>query len=321
MEKDLVSVIIPVYKVEKELKRCVESVLNQTYKNLEIFLVDDGSPDDCPQICDEYSKIDHRIRVIHKENGGLSDARNAGLDIAKGEYIAFVDSDDWVESDYIENLYTNAVKEEADISIIGFTMVWDGGKTRRFSNDKEYYVFDREQAVRELLKQDKFYCMVWQKLYKKYIFKDIRFPVGKLYEDVAICMPIFLNANRVVISGKTKYNYYQRGTSIANSKFNPEKLYYLECCKEIIKYSDEHNKIYEKEAQVFYFRALLMFTLQLYKIGSYKHDKICKCLENEIARNKKNILKNPYLQTRKKVALSLICIHFPKKFLVRVWEK
>ena len=102
VRKELISIVIPVYKVELYLEKCIESIINQTYKNLEIIIVDDGSPDNCPQICDEYSKKDKRIKVIHKENGGLSDARNAGIDIATGKYIAFVDSDDYVSDDYVE---------------------------------------------------------------------------------------------------------------------------------------------------------------------------------------------------------------------------
>ena len=321
IKQDKISVIIPVYKVENELKRCVDSVLNQTYKNLEILLIDDGSPDNCPKMCDEYAEIDSRIRVIHKENGGLSDARNAGLEVAQGEYIAFIDSDDWVEDDYIEILYTNAIKEKADISIIGFTMVWDGGKIRRFSRDEEYYVFDREQAIRELLIQSKFFCMVCQKLYKAYIFQNIRFPVGKLYEDVAISMPTFLKAKKVVVSGKTKYNYYQRKTSIVNSKFNEEKLYYLECCRDIIAYSDSNSKLYDAEAHTFYLRALMTFVLQIYKADNNENKEILQKLEKEIRKHKKYVWRNSYLELRKRVVLTLICIHFPQKILVGLWKK
>lgn len=319
MKKGLISVIIPVYKVEKEIRRCIESVLKQSYQNIEIILVDDGSPDDCPQICDEYKEKDNRIKVIHKKNGGLSDARNTGLDIANGEYIAFVDSDDWVENDYIECLYTNAVEENADISVIGYTMVWEGGRTRRFSQDTEYYVFNREQAIRELLIQNKFSCMVCQKLYKAYIFQDIRFPVGKLYEDVAIGLSTFLKANKVVVSGRAKYNYFQRGTSIVNSKFNVEKLYFLKCCRDIIEYSDTHSKIYDKEAHTFYLRALMTFILEIYQSNS--NYELLKDLENEIRKQKHYIWRNPYLQFRKKMVMTLICLPFPKKILVNLWRK
>ena len=175
MELEKISVIVPVYKVEKYLKRCVESIVQQTYQNIEIILVDDGSPDRCPEMCDEYARRDARIKVIHKSNGGLSDARNAGLNIASGDYISFVDSDDWIEEDFIEILYKNMKKENADISIIGYTLIWESGRKKRFTSDDEYYVFDKEDAVRELLKQQKFQCMVCQKMYRKSIFRSIIF--------------------------------------------------------------------------------------------------------------------------------------------------
>ena len=116
--EDLISVVVPIYNVENYIKKCVDSILSQTYKNLEIILVDDGSPDNCPQICDEYAQKDNRIKVIHKENGGLSDARNAGIDISKGKFITFIDSDDYIEKDYVEVLY-NSIKENASDMAIG----------------------------------------------------------------------------------------------------------------------------------------------------------------------------------------------------------
>ena len=320
MKDEKISIIVPVYKVEQYLKRCVDSLINQTYKNVEIILVDDGSPDKCPQICDNYAKKDSRVKVIHKKNGGLSDARNVGLDNAIGKYISFVDSDDWVEVDFIENLYKNAKKENADISIIGYTLVWDDGRKKRFSRDNRYYVFDRETAVRELLLQRKFGCMVCQKMYKKKIFDTVRFPIGKLYEDVAISLPTFLQAKKVVVSSKSGYNYFQRNDSIVNSKFNKRKLYFLDCCQEIIAYSDSHDKLYDVEAHIFYLRVLMTFVLQLYQT-SEKEENIVGYLENEIKKYKKYIWKSSELELKKKVVLSLICIGFPRDFLSRLWSR
>lgn len=321
MKKGMISVIIPVYKVEKELRRCIDSVLRQSYQNIEIILVDDGSPDGCPRICEEYKEKDDRIKVIHKKNGGLSDARNAGLDIAKGEYIAFVDSDDWVEKDFIEILYNNAQKENADISIIGYTLVWDNGRIKRFSKDEDYSVLNKEEAIRELLKQNKFECMVCQKMYRAFIFESVRFPTGKLYEDVAVSLPTFLKAEKVVVCGKSKYNYYQRNSSIVNSKFSKEKLYFLDCCRDIIKYSDLHMKKYDSEAHTFYLRALMMLILQAYEMRNGDNDAIYEYLENEIKINKKYIWRNSYLELRKKIVLTLICIHFPAKILIDLWKR
>lgn len=319
MENGKISIIVPVYKVEQYLERCVNSLTNQTYKNIEIILVDDGSPDQCPQMCDGYAGEDSRIKVIHKKNGGLSDARNAGLDAATGEYIAFVDSDDWVEPDFIEQLYVNAKKEDADISIIGCTLVWDDGRRKPVSNDKGYYVFDNEKAIREMLAQRKFGCMVCQKMYRKQIFDTVRFPVGKLYEDVAVSMPTFLKARKVVFSGNHGYNYYQRNDSIVNSKFDERKLYFLECCQNIIKYSDKHEKMYDTEAHIFYLRALMMFALTLYQ--NSENEKNTEYIEQEIKKNKKYIWNNMYLELRKKVVLSLICIGFSRNVLASMWSK
>lgn len=321
MESPLISVIVPVYKVEKYLDRCIGSVIAQTYKNLEIIMIDDESPDNCPEMCDEYARRDTRIKVIHKKNGGLSDARNIGLAVATGEYIAFVDSDDWIESDFIEILYNNAEKEHADISIIGYTLVWDDGRTRRFSQDDEYYTFDTDNAIRELLNQRKFQCMVCQKMYKKYIFDSVKFPIGKVYEDVAVGLPTFLRAKKIVVSGKSKYNYYQRNDSIVNSKFDKRKLYFLECCQFIIAYSDSHNKKYDIEAHSFYLRALMMLILPIYQENKEADKDIYQYLEQEIRTHKHYIWKNPNMELKKKVVLSLICIKFPGKILVKLWNR
>lgn len=320
MKSKKVSIIVPVYKVEKFLERCVESIIKQTYQNIEIILIDDESPDECPKMCDQYEIKDNRIKVIHKKNGGLSDARNAGLDIASGEYIAFVDSDDWIESDFIETLYMNAEREKADISVVGYQLIWEDGRIRRFSRDEEYYVFDRENAIRELLKQQKFQCMVCQKMYRKQIFETIRFPVGKIYEDVAIGLSTFLKAERVVVSGKVKYNYFQRSDSIVNAKFDKRKLFFLECCNKIIDYSDSQNKLFDLEAHTFYLRALMMFTLQLYQLDEEKYESTVKWLENEIRRCRRFIWKNPSIELKKKIVLSLICVQFPRRILVTLWS-
>lgn len=317
---EYISIIVPVYNVEKYIDRCINSLIKQTYKNIEIILVDDESPDRCPQICDEYAKIDSRIKVIHKKNGGLSDARNVGLNTVTGEYIAFVDSDDWVEPDFIETLYRNAKEENADISIIGYALVWDNGRKKSNSNNDAYYVFGKETAIRELLVQRKFNCMVCQKMYKRKIFETVRFPVGKLYEDVAVSLPTFLRADKVVVCGSTGYNYFQRNDSIVNSIFDERKLFFLDCCKDIISYSDTHNSLYDVEAHTFYLRALMMLTLHAYQADGEENKKVISYMEDEIKKNKNYIWGNTYLEFRKKVVLSLVCIGFPRTLMARMWK-
>lgn len=318
----LVSVIVPVYKVEDELKRCVESLLGQTYRNIEIILVDDGSPDSCPQICDDFAQKDKRIKVIHKDNGGLASARNKGLDLAKGVFITFVDSDDWVESDFVETLINNLMREKADISIIGYTMIWDNGNERRLSRDDWYFVFEREQAIRELLIGQKYVFIVCQKMYRAYIFESIRFPEGKIYEDIAVGLPTFLLCNKVVMSGKSKYYYYQRNGSTVNSSFNENKLYRLKCCKDIIAYSDANGGLYDNEAHTYYLRSIMATLLNLYDTKQSEHyNDIKKELRSELSANKQYIWGNNCLKLRRKIVITLILLHFPERILYIIWKK
>lgn len=218
---ELISVIVPVYKVEPYLPRCVDSILNQTYSNLEIILVDDGSPDGCGAICDAYAEKDSRIRVIHKENGGLSDARNVAMDIAQGAYYAFVDSDDYVTPDYIASLYAALLKGGAQISVVGSRKVFENESVP--VNEQAAPVehsFDTKAAIRELLTMDHISQEAWGKLYKAELFAGIRFPVGELYEDLAIIFQLFLRAERVVCSNRPLYRYFVRQGSIMQRPFD-----------------------------------------------------------------------------------------------------
>ena len=183
--EEKISVVIPVYKVEPYLDQCIQSVVEQTYTNLEIILVDDGSPDHCPAMCDAWSKRDNRIKVIHKENGGLSDARNAGLAIATGQYISFIDSDDWISLDMFEVLVGMLRETDAQIVECGTVLVYPQSKPQKMSaparvelSVKEY---STEEAMRHLLIEDEFSPMVWNKLYCRECVSDIRFEVGKMY--------------------------------------------------------------------------------------------------------------------------------------------
>ena len=167
MEMPLVSVIVPVYKVESYLHRCVDCILAQTYANLEIILVDDGSPDNCGKICDEYAQKDKCIKVIHKKNGGLSDARNAGLDIAMGEYITFVDSDDWIHFQYVEILLNNLTKADVDISTCSFVRTPEKMLMDSKVSESSYHIYSSEKAIEQTLYQNRLDNSAWGKLYKK----------------------------------------------------------------------------------------------------------------------------------------------------------
>lgn len=212
---ELITIIVPVYKVEPYIYRCVDSIINQTYKNLEIILVDDGSPDNCGSICDEYAKQDNRIKVIHKKNGGLSDARNVGIDIACGDYLGFVDSDDWIEPDMVEILIDDATTNNADISCCGYYKVYnDGSKLNNVRGFIDNRVFKGKEIFKNFFLFTDF--VIWNKIYKKSIFKEIRFPLGKLYEDTRIMYKICDTANIATWNPLPKYWYFQRDDSIMN---------------------------------------------------------------------------------------------------------
>ena len=223
MKNYLVSVIVPIYRVEQYLDRCVSSIVNQTYKNIEIILVNDGSPDNCPKICDEWAKKDKRIKVIHKQNGGLSDARNSGLDKATGKYVLFVDSDDYIENNMVEELLNSLNKEDADIAICNYYIENDIEKhvannllMEKFvcsGNEKYKMNFDEKYSIQSIV--------AWNKLYKIELFNGIRYPKGKIHEDEYIICDILEKANKIVYNLKPLYHYIQRDNSITSCfKFN-----------------------------------------------------------------------------------------------------
>ena len=192
-----ISVIVPIYNVEQYLRRCIDSIINQTYKNLEIILVDDGSPDNCGQICDDYAKKDTRIKVIHKKNGGLSDARNVGLEVCTGDYISFVDSDDWIELNTYEIMMKSMNEYNADMVVSNINYVYKDKVESKYSEDK-IRCFNKEEAMKELIKDGLVQAVVWNKLYKRVVIDNLRFKVGKLNEDEFFTYKICAKAERIV---------------------------------------------------------------------------------------------------------------------------
>lgn len=226
------SVIIPVYHVEKYLQRCVESTINQTYKDIEIILVDDGGDDKCPEMCNQYAKTDKRIKVIHKTNGGLSDARNAGLDIAKGDYVIFVDSDDYIELDTCQNLLSFTTKNP-DI-IIGDAIV-EGG-VNRLNHIKESSIINGETYLLKAIEAGHAPMAAWLNIYKRsfLIENGLKFKYGILHEDEEFTPRAILNAKRIAISGIKFYHYIIREDSITTKKNKKKNLVdFYTTCKEL----------------------------------------------------------------------------------------
>lgn len=222
---DKISVIVPIYGVEDYLPKCLESIIHQTYGDLEIILIDDGSQDNCPSICEEYSLKDNRIIVVHKENGGLSSARNAGLDIATGEYVSFVDGDDWLEPRMLESLHNAVVKYKAEIVTCGIN---------RITDSKVIPTCDNTGSVRQLSKKDYLELItlpeenvrfeVWNKLFLRSIIGDIRFKVGQIYEDIFFEREVSKNIKRAIQINESLYNYVENRLGATNSTFKMARL-------------------------------------------------------------------------------------------------
>lgn len=218
---DLVSVIVPIYGVEEYLDKCINSIINQTYTNLEIILVDDGSEDACPQICDNFAQKDTRVKVIHKKNGGLSDARNTGIDNATGQYFIFVDSDDWVESTMVEHLLSACKKYDVKLASCA-RYITDGQSISAIAFNSKERVYTAEEALNEILSGKAMDVAAWDKIYARELFEQIRYPVGENNEDIAIFYKIVHLARCIAHTGTSEYYYRNRPGSITKLKYSIE---------------------------------------------------------------------------------------------------
>lgn len=242
-----ISVIVPVYKVEPYLHRCVDSILGQTFTDFELILVDDGSPDNCPAICDEYARKDSRVHVIHQENGGLSAARNAGIDYCisqdQSQYISFVDSDDYILPLYLEKLYLALVENGADVSICGKYTFCNQDYLNCTQNFSDNIILDNKQACRFIYTPEKHHATfvtAWAKLYKKELFSNIRFPVGKLHEDQFTTYKILYTAHIIVEIGDCLYGYFTNENGIMHSRFTLKRYDDLVAIDEAIAFFQKH---------------------------------------------------------------------------------
>ena len=234
------SIIVPIYNVERYLNRCVDSILDQTFTDFEVILVDDGSPDRCPTICDEFLEKDPRVRVIHKENGGISDARNAALDITRGEYIGFVDSDDYIAPDMYQVLVENADRTNADISAMGYVEVYENGEIHKYcSSVTEDRIYSKDDYIGHFFPDIRWHIMpsLCNKIFKREVFSQIRFPVGKIYEDSFTQLPIYELCSMITVSPKFGYFYtIARPDSIMNATFSEKRLQLIELGESQLRY-------------------------------------------------------------------------------------
>ncbi|WP_419725268.1 glycosyltransferase family 2 protein [Terrisporobacter petrolearius] len=269
-----ISVIIPVYNVEKFLRRCLNSVINQTMSDLEIILVDDGSNDNSGEICDEYAKNDARIIVIHKENGGVSSARNKGLDIATGEWITFVDSDDYIDTDMYEMLYSNAIEKEVDICACFFKYLTKDNIIL-FNPTKEQRSLKGRYKGKEFLKL--FYmdnytngiCVAMcNKIYKRNIFDKLRFK-SKIYEDDEICHEIYLKDLHILLLDNPFYTYIQNINSLSNAKFSEENLVFIDILyNRLVSFKNNDLKALYKNTAKLYCNIVIEYYFKIKKLNN-----------------------------------------------------
>ncbi len=312
LNNDLISIIVPVFRVEKYLSRCIDSILAQTYTNIEIILVDDGSDDGCPAICDEYAQKDSRIKVIHKENGGQSIARNVGLDEANGEYIGFVDSDDCIHSEMFERLYKMLMTHDADISICGSqTLNEDGVQNEDFSS--EVIVYQREEMLKRFFRIDttQSYLGVWRRLCRRDVLQNVRFPENVINEDVYFSYRIFLNSNRVCETQDQYYFYNEGNFSITRNMLRPRDYDLYTVWNNVAEYAEKNDPGSVEYAKLNYARCdlTLLMKYAIFGIRDFeKPNKELKKLKKRLKSNKKLLLSAQGLTKKRKIAIVLLTI-------------
>ena len=277
----LISVVVPVYKTEAYLPRCVSSICNQTYKNLEIILVDDGSPDNSGALCDRLATEDSRIRVIHKKNGGLASARNAGIDAMTGEYAAFVDSDDYIAPEMIRSLYDLCIEHQVPIACCGIERVTDQGHVNYFNEKTEdFLLMTREEAMAELLENYRITNSLCDKLIHKSIFDGLRLTEGIIYEDLDVMYRCIHRADRVVYTGAPYYQYYLSQGSILRSAFSPKQFDQVTIAKRRLEFYEKEYPEYLDQARV---KFLEMGLEVLYRSRNTPACRqLCQDLENDL---------------------------------------
>lgn len=278
MKNDLISIVVPVYKVEKYLNKCLESLTNQTLENVEIILVDDGSPDSCPQICDEWAKKDRRIKVIHKQNGGVGSARNVGIDFSSGKYVGFIDPDDDVDHTMFEKLYSAAEQNDADMVMCGFKYRFEDGSEKPFNeinltkvdanNILKYYLKSGTEIKKDGIYTENIMGSVCRTLLKKSFINDARFSNFIVAEDLMFLMNLITPTTKISIVNEQLYTYLQRGTSVIHT-FSKEKMEQRYKAFKLI-LENVINKVDEKSISCFKFYNYASLANEMLKNGQIK---------------------------------------------------
>ena len=319
----LISVIIPVFNVEKYLERCIKSIINQTYKNLEILLINDGSTDKSIEICNRYLEIDNRIVLLNKENGGLSSARNLGIDKAKGEYISFVDSDDFIHELMYETLVSNLEKNDCDISIIeSLDVIEDKDFIFELKNNNNSIVYSKEESIANYL--DGKFIPAWGKLYRKELFESIRFPIGILNEDEAIMIRVFDSCTRNIVYQDIKLYFYlkRKSGSITSTKKNLKNNidWINNSYANLVYISSNHANLLSK-AKARYYTSIVAMLIRLVDLDSVEFNDEMKRYNDLLKINKKEILKNKDINLSFKVKCYIMIFNIKVYKFIRRFNK
>ncbi len=296
----LISVIIPVYNVEKYLDLCMQDVVNQDYKNIEIILVDDGAKDNSGAVCDSWAEKDKRTVSLHKENGGLSDARNYGLKFAKGEWVTFIDSDDRIACDYISTLLKNATEHNCDIAICDPVHIFNGQKWN-YQSSNDIRVFSPFDAIEEMWYQKSFLVSAWGKLYKRAFFDKVQFKKGIIFEDVQMMHRVFEQADKIVYIPSKLYGYVHRENSITTQQFSIKDCGILDICQELINYANSQSKELKEAAEAYY--TVGCFRVFLNAPDTEEYARYIKQAKNGIEKYGRKTLKNKKVRRKTKLGL------------------
>lgn len=305
-----VSIIVPVYNVENYLENCIESILNQTLQDIELILVNDGSTDGCRKICDEYAKKDNRITVIHKDYGGVSSARNAGLDISKGKYIGFVDSDDYVDLEMYDKLYKLCESNNSDIAVCKLGRVIDG---KLINNEENLFIKDlnNNEAIEELFKGILYRFSLCNKLFKKSCFKEISFPEGRIHEDLSTTYKLFANADKVTYTNYIGYFYVKRNNSILTKTYNEKRIEAFIGWNEILEFMDKNypNLINQTTLCFGYMVVDHIYYILSQLDDNYNKKRLLKKIRDTIGSNYKRITLNKETTLKNKLLVQMLNIN------------
>lgn len=316
--KPLVSIVVPVYNVEDYVDFSVRSLVEQTYENIEILLVDDGSTDSSGARCKAWAERDARVHYIYKENGGAASARNAALDVCRGELIAFVDSDDWIDADYLEILYKALITEKADISICGWK---NETACQNVPSDsvRDTVCYDKTEALNKLFYQEGYDTNMWAKLYRANLFEQIRFPVGNIYEDIAIIYKVFEKVSKVVYTDYNGYHYLLRDTGTTLKKFSKKKMDLIDVADEMEAYILDCYPEVSAAMKSKYVRANFHIYLQIPRVVEYEQER--NRIECNINKYRKSVLKDKRTRKGTKVALLLSGISYKLFYGLKNWKQ